>query len=274
MLIANQMLLGKIAGVLVAGFGLHTMGILNIPWLDRQKRWTYKGSTGRPHQSFVIGMAFAAGWTPCVGPILGGILAIASVHATLWDGVTLLFSYAIGMGLPFLLMAATIGKSTALLDTLKRRHRTIEVTSGLLLIERSASCSIPTPSPPWPDTSTSTTSSDLCPTAPLSRQVEGPLPAAHHATLSRARSTCSRSPASVNTSPGSSRVSPLGMTFSRPRPIARINAPSGKDKSLRNATESRVADGHFVNADCLVLLVEEGEEVGVPHQVLHDGERG
>ena len=169
LLIANQMLLGKIAGVLVAGFGLHTMGILNIPWLDRQKRWTYKGSTGRPHQSFVIGMAFAAGWTPCVGPILGGILAIASVYATLWDWVTLLFSYAIGMGLPFLLMAATIGKSTALLDTLKRRHRTIEVTSGLLLIgARSASCSIPTPSPPWPDTSTSTTSSDLCPTAPLS----------------------------------------------------------------------------------------------------------
>lgn len=133
-LITNQALIGKIAGVLVAGFGLHTMGLLHIPWLDRQKRWTYKGGTGQPHQSFLIGMAFAAGWTPCVGPILGGILAIASVHATLWDGVRLLFAYAVGMGLPFLLMAATIGKSTALLDALKRRHRVIEVTSGLLLI--------------------------------------------------------------------------------------------------------------------------------------------
>lgn len=133
-LITNQALLGKIAGVLVAGFGLHTMGLLHIPWLDRQKRWTYKGETGQPHQSFLIGMAFAAGWTPCVGPILGGILAIASVHATLWDGVKLLLVYAAGMGLPFLIMAATLGKSTALLDALKRRHRLVEVTSGLLLI--------------------------------------------------------------------------------------------------------------------------------------------
>jgi len=133
-LIVNQQLLGKIAGVLVAGFGLHTMGVLHIPWLDRQKRWTYQGSTGRPHQSLFIGMAFAAGWTPCVGPILGGILAMASVHATLADGVMLLLWYAAGMGLPFLLMAATLGRSRALLDALKRRHRVIEVTSGLLLI--------------------------------------------------------------------------------------------------------------------------------------------
>lgn len=133
-LVTNQLLLGKIAGVLVAGFGLHTMGLLNIPWLDRQKRWQYRGATGRPHQSFLIGMAFAAGWTPCVGPILGAILAIASVHATLWDGIALLFAYAVGMGLPFLIMAATLGKSTALLEALKRRHRAIEVTSGLLLI--------------------------------------------------------------------------------------------------------------------------------------------
>lgn len=134
LLITNQQLLGKIAGVLVAGFGLHTMGALHIPWLDRQKRWTYQGSTGRPHHSFLIGMAFAAGWTPCVGPILGGILALASVHATLTHGITLLLVYALGMGVPFLLMAATLGRSTALLDALKRRHRAIEVTSGLLLI--------------------------------------------------------------------------------------------------------------------------------------------
>lgn len=133
-LIANQQLLGKIAGVLVAAFGLHTMGILHIPWLDRDTRWTYRGGTGSPHHSFLIGMAFAAGWTPCVGPILGGILAMASVHATLVDGVMLLLWYAAGMGLPFLLLAATLGRSTALLDALKRRSRLIEVTSGLLLV--------------------------------------------------------------------------------------------------------------------------------------------
>ena len=116
-------LLGKIAGVLVAGFGLHTMGILTFPGSTGKRDGPTRVRTGRPHHSFLIGMAFAAGWTPCVGPILGGILAIASVHATLWDGVKLLFSYAVGMGLPFLLMAATLGKSTALLDILKRRHR-------------------------------------------------------------------------------------------------------------------------------------------------------
>lgn len=132
--ITNQRLMAQIAGVLVAGFGLHTMGILRIPGLDMQKKWDYRGESGKPHHSLFIGMAFAAGWTPCVGPILGGILAMASVNATLWDGVKLLLFYAAGMGLPFLLMAATLGKANRLLNALKRRYRTIEIVTGLLLV--------------------------------------------------------------------------------------------------------------------------------------------
>lgn len=134
LLITNQQLLGKIAGVLVAAFGLHLLGVLHIPWLERERRWQYQGSGGRYHHSLLIGMAFAAGWTPCVGPILGAILALASVHATLWDGVSLLLTYAAGMALPFLGLAAALDRSQGLLAALKRHYRTIEVTSGLLLI--------------------------------------------------------------------------------------------------------------------------------------------
>lgn len=134
LLITNQVLLGKIAGVLVAGFGLHTIGLLRIPGLDMQRGWTYSGPSGRLHHSFLIGMAFATGWTPCVGPILGGILALASVSATVWQGVGLLLFYAAGMGLPFLLIAVTLGRSERLLAAIKRRHRIIEVAGGLLLI--------------------------------------------------------------------------------------------------------------------------------------------
>ena len=133
-LITNQQLLGKIAGLLVAGFGLYTIGLLHIPGLDMTKRWTYRGPSGRGHHSLLIGMAFATGWTPCVGPILGGILAMASVSATLWSGVLLLLLYSAGMALPFLLLALTLERSKRLLSVLKRRHRVIEVTSGLLLI--------------------------------------------------------------------------------------------------------------------------------------------
>lgn len=134
LLITNQTLLGKIAGVLVAGFGLHTLGLLRIPGLDNQRGWTYRGPSGRPHHSFLIGMAFATGWTPCVGPILGAILAMASVSATLWQGVSLLLVYAAGMGLPFLLIALTLDRSQRMLAAIKRNYRVVEITSGVLLI--------------------------------------------------------------------------------------------------------------------------------------------
>jgi len=134
LLIANQQLVGKVAGVLVAGFGLHTLGVLRIPGLDNERRLSYQGASGRLHQSLFVGMAFAAGWTPCVGPILGGILAIASVAGTLWNGVFLLLCYALGMAVPFLLLAATLGRSNRIVQAIKARHRLVEVVSGTLLI--------------------------------------------------------------------------------------------------------------------------------------------
>lgn len=130
----NQRLIGKVAGVLVAGFGLHTMGLLHIPGLEKERRLTYRGATGRLHHSLLIGMAFAAGWTPCVGPILGGILALASLQTTVWSGVGLLFAYAVGMGIPFILFALTLSRSAGLSRWLKQRHRAVEIVSGALLV--------------------------------------------------------------------------------------------------------------------------------------------
>lgn len=132
--LTNQRLIGKVAGVLVAGFGLHTLGLLHIPFLNKERKITYKGPTGKPHNSMLIGMAFAAGWTPCVGPILGGILAIASIQSSVWSGIGLLFTYAIGMGLPFLILALTLERSSGISNILKKRHRTIEIVSGALLV--------------------------------------------------------------------------------------------------------------------------------------------
>lgn len=130
----NQRLIGKIAGVLVVGFGLHMLGLLHIPGLSRERRFRYQGPTGRPYHSMLIGMAFAAGWTPCVGPILGGILALASLQQTVWDGIWLLFAYSIGMGLPFLLLSVALQRLRVVTSWLTRRYRAVEIVSGLLLL--------------------------------------------------------------------------------------------------------------------------------------------
>lgn len=134
LLIANQLLVAKVAGVLVAGFGLHTLGLLRIPGFDADRRLRYRNASGKYHQSILVGMAFAAGWTPCVGPILGGILAVASVGGTLWHGVVLLLCYALGMAIPFLLIAGSMGRSTRIVQAIKRRHRLVEIASGVLLV--------------------------------------------------------------------------------------------------------------------------------------------
>jgi cytochrome c-type biogenesis protein len=128
-------ILGKIAGAIVIIFGLHTMGVLRIEWLYQEKR--VQTSQQRP-ESFLgaalVGMAFAFGWTPCLGPILAGILAVAATQETVGDGVRLLFVYSLGLGVPFFATALAINRFFAAFARIRRHYHKIELVSGGLLV--------------------------------------------------------------------------------------------------------------------------------------------
>jgi cytochrome c-type biogenesis protein len=127
-------LLNKVAGAVVIVFGLHTMGVLRIEWLYSEKRVQMDRKPRGVFGAFVVGLAFAFGWTPCIGPILGGILAIAGSRDTVGQGVQLLAVYSLGLGIPFLVTALAINRFFAAFARIRRHYHKIEVASGLLLV--------------------------------------------------------------------------------------------------------------------------------------------
>jgi cytochrome c-type biogenesis protein len=131
---ARLNILGKIAGAVVILFGLHTMGVLRIEWLYQEKRVQ---SQQRPEGflgAALVGMAFAFGWTPCLGPILAGILAVAATQDTIGQGVQLLSAYSIGLGVPFFATALAINRFFAAFARIRRHYHKIEIVSGALLV--------------------------------------------------------------------------------------------------------------------------------------------
>ncbi|HEX6970624.1 MAG TPA: cytochrome c biogenesis protein CcdA [Limnochordia bacterium] len=130
----NQVTVRRMAAVLVVAFGLHTAGWVRLPFLDRERRIHLRPGPVAPWRSLLIGMAFAAGWTPCVGPILGSILLYAGTAGTLWRGVFLLTAYSAGLAVPFLGLAAAVGRVSAVVPGLTRHAVWIERISGLFLI--------------------------------------------------------------------------------------------------------------------------------------------
>ena len=122
-----------IAGVVVMIFGAHFVGVIRIGFLDREARVDAGDHGGSALGAFVLGLAFAFGWTPCLGPILGAILGLAASEADLARGTTLLAAYAFGLGVPFLLVAAFFPRLKGLMAAMKRNMARIERTSGLLL---------------------------------------------------------------------------------------------------------------------------------------------
>jgi len=128
-------LLNKISGSLLIAFGLFILVALKVPWLNYEKRLNLSlGSTTGYLRSFLIGATFSLAWTACVGPILGGILAIALNSATAWHGAYLLAFYSLGLGLPFLIIGVAFDSLAPLLKRIQRYSQIIHVTSGLLLI--------------------------------------------------------------------------------------------------------------------------------------------
>jgi cytochrome c-type biogenesis protein len=127
-------LLGRIAGIIVILFGLHTMGILRIGWLYSEKRVQTNRKPAGPLGAILVGIAFAFGWTPCIGPILAGILAIAASQETVGQGVRLLAVYSAGLGIPFIATSLAINRFFSAFARIRRHYHAIEVTSGALLV--------------------------------------------------------------------------------------------------------------------------------------------
>jgi cytochrome c-type biogenesis protein len=115
-------------------FGLHTMGVLRIGWLYSEKRVQVEKKPRGVFGAFLVGLAFAFGWTPCIGPILAGILAIAGSQDTVGQGIKLLAVYSLGLGVPFLLTALAINHFFTAFARIRRHYHAIEVVSGLLLV--------------------------------------------------------------------------------------------------------------------------------------------
>ena len=133
LLLGYKDLLTTIAGLLIMGFGLHFLGIVRIPLLNREVRFDVGDKGGSFFGAYLLGLAFAFGWTPCIGPQLGAILSLAASEASLYKGMILLSFYALGLGIPFLIVAAFLSKMGNTLLFLKRNFELIERVMGLLL---------------------------------------------------------------------------------------------------------------------------------------------
>lgn len=124
----------RVMGVAIIILGLSMAGLLHIPFLQRERRIDLARLPRGPAGAFGVGVAFAAGWTPCIGPVLATILAAAAATRTVAWGALLLVLYSLGLGLPFIALALGIGRARRSLTWLRRHGRHIEIVGGALLV--------------------------------------------------------------------------------------------------------------------------------------------
>jgi cytochrome c-type biogenesis protein len=132
--LAQSQVIRKIAGAILIVLGLHMMGVFRIRLLENEKRIHSQRKPAGPVGAFFVGIAFAFGWTPCIGPILGGILTIAASKDSVVQGMQLLAMYSLGLGVPFLLTSVAINQFFAATRRIRKYYHAIEVASGALLI--------------------------------------------------------------------------------------------------------------------------------------------
>jgi cytochrome c-type biogenesis protein len=127
--------LARVGGIVLIVFGLALMGVFKLPFLYAEKRIEVKVNPRLGYlSSFIIGIFFGAGWTPCVGPILGGILLLASQASTAAQGALLLTAYSVGLGIPFLLVGAAFEAASDTIHRLNRRSNWVAIASGVILV--------------------------------------------------------------------------------------------------------------------------------------------
>ena len=122
-----------VGGAIVILLGLFMMGLAEIPWLQREFRMHVDLGGGRPLAAYVIGIAFAFGWTPCIGPVLGAILTTSAVAATVFQGVVLLSFYSLGLGLPFLAAAVFTDSLMLRIGIFRRLGRSLQLAAGAVV---------------------------------------------------------------------------------------------------------------------------------------------
>jgi len=131
---ANLPLLSKIAGVIIIIAGLHFLGVIHIPILHREARYHADARPAGLVGAYVIGLAFAFGWTPCIGPVLGAILAVAAGEDSVSQGVGLLLVYSLGLGIPFILAAIAIRPFLRTLERFRKHLSVMEKVLGGFLV--------------------------------------------------------------------------------------------------------------------------------------------
>ncbi|KKB13646.1 cytochrome C biogenesis protein [Devosia geojensis] len=126
--------LTPIAGVLIIAMGLHFIGVYRIGLLDRQLRHQGPGVASGPLGGFLLGLAFALGWTPCIGPVLAAILSVAASRSTAAEGAALLGLYSLGLGVPFFLAGIAIGPFLSFFQGFRKHLALVEKIMGGLLV--------------------------------------------------------------------------------------------------------------------------------------------
>ena len=129
-----QGIVTKVGGAIIVILGLHLTGILKFTFLEKQKFFQLEEKPWGFFGSFIIGVIFAAAWTPCVGPVLGSILTLAASNADLWHGVTLLSAYSLGFAIPFLVLSFSVNFFLVHFTKIKRHLKWFSVGSGIILI--------------------------------------------------------------------------------------------------------------------------------------------
>jgi len=127
-------ILYRIAGLVIIVFGLHVLGVFKINALYQDKRFHDVQKPRGAWGVLVLGLAFAFGWTPCLGPILSGILAVAGAQETVMKGIVLLAVYSLGLGVPFLLTSIGLNQFLSFYGRFKRHFRAMEIVSGVLVV--------------------------------------------------------------------------------------------------------------------------------------------
>jgi len=133
-LLQNKTLFEYIAGGVVIVFGLFMMGVLRLGAFNREVRFASRIAGGHPAGAYVLGMAFAFGWTPCIGPILGGILTLSATSGSVGTGVALLAVYSIGLGVPFMIAAAFTGAFLRRMKYIRKISRPFQIGAGGVMV--------------------------------------------------------------------------------------------------------------------------------------------
>ena len=123
-----------VAGLIIIAMGLHFLGLFRMFWISREVRYQHKAHPGGLFGAYLIGLAFAFGWTPCIGPVLGTILTIAASEQDVTKGAGLLAVYSLGLGIPFLLAAAGVGTFMGFFANFRKHLGLVEKIAGALLV--------------------------------------------------------------------------------------------------------------------------------------------